>query len=162
MARPVQQECGMKPAAPKDRSRPRITVEDADACVEHVARAYERMSYAELRDLAGAKRDGWSVTVRDVEWRGGLVRLTIQVSHYGLFLPRATVEIVASAEGDESWPWTPCVYLERRPNGRLRKSSTAGYTALAARRDRVLVGVVVYGFLAAMLAVLAWQCRTSN
>ena len=133
-----------------------LTVQDADDCVEDAARLYENMSYSELRALASTPEGRWSVV--DRTWRDIPIRLTIQVNHYGLFWRRASVEIVASAEGDSSWPWTPCVYMQRYPSGRLWKGRTKGTKASSVKLQTYLVQLLIYAAAAAVILALARQC----
>lgn len=135
---------------------PSLTVQDADDCVEDVARAYESMSYLQLRGLANTREGQWSVV--DRMWRGVPVRLTIQVNHFGLLRRRVSVEIIASAEGDRSWPWTPCLYMERYASGRLYKGSTKGTTASVVKRQRLLIQLLIYGLAAAAMLFIAYHC----
>ncbi len=133
-----------------------LTVQDADDCVQEVARTFESMSYSELRGLAATPEGQWSVL--DRSWRGIPIRLTIQVRHYGLLWRRASVEIVASAEGDSSWPWTPCVYMQRYPSGRLWKGRTKGTKAPTVKLQTYLVQLLIYAATAGAILVLARQC----
>ena len=127
-----------------------LTFQDAYDCVQEVSRTYEKMSYLQLRALSRTPQGGWSVV--DRTWRDVPIRLTIQVNHFGRLRPRVSVEIVASAENESSWPGPPCVYWERYANGRLRKGSIT--------RDKVW-GVALIIFLVLGLAVspfAAYQC----
>jgi len=143
-----------------DVTGPSLTVQDADDCVEDVARAYENMSYLQLRDLSNTPEGRWLVV--DRMWRGVPIRLTIQVSHFGRLRHRVSVEIAASAEGDKSWPWTPCVYMERYASGRLYKGSTKGARASVVRRQRVLIQLLVYGLAAAGMLYVAYHCARAR
>jgi hypothetical protein len=117
-----------------------LTAQDADDCVKDVSRAYESMSYRRLRDLSNTPEGRWSVV--DRMWRDVPIRLTIQVNRFGLLRRRASVEIVASAEGDTSWPWTPCVYFERFASGKLKLYRSSGDAGLVAMLLHVLMDLI--------------------
>jgi hypothetical protein len=133
-----------------------LTAQDADDCVKDAARAYESMSYLQLRALSKTPEGRWLVA--DRTWRGVPIRLTIQVHHFGLLRPRASVEIVASAPGEKSWPWTPCVYLERFASGKLklyRSSGDAGLVAMLLHVLMLLVGYLLLFVLVVSAVVIA-------
>jgi len=120
---------------------PRLTVQDADDCVADMAQAYKNMDYLQLRDIANTTEGRLVIT--DRMWRGSPIRLTIQVHHFGRLRRRVSVEIVASAEGDDSWPWTPCIYFERYASGRLYHPP-----------DRGILGLILYVLAMVFLYVM--------
>ena len=133
-----------------EMARACLTVQDADDCIRELSQTYESMSYLQLRALSRTPEGRWSVV--DRTWRGVPIRLTIQVNRFGRLRRRVSVEIVAAAEDESSWPRSPCVYWERYANGRLYKPSIRG--------DRVrTVPLIIFiaGGLAA-LPFLAYQC----
>lgn len=127
-----------------------LTFQDADDCVQEVSRTYESMSYLQLRALSRTPEGRWSVV--DRTWRDTPIRLTIQVNDFGRLRRRVSVEIVAAAEEESSWPGPPCVYWERYANGRLWKPSIRGGKAWT-----VALIIFVAGGLVA-IPFLGYQC----
>ncbi len=133
-----------------------MTVQEADDCVEHEACSYKTKTYAELREIANGPNGELSFV--DRTWHGTPVRLTVLVNELGLLRRRVSVEIVASAEGDGDWAWTPCVYLERFENGKLVSGGSKGSSALSMRLSGFLISLVICLF-ALIGAILVFRQR---
>lgn len=129
-----------------------LSAEEVEQCLAEFAQVYEHMNYTELRALSAKPEGRWSVV--DRMWRGLPVRLTIQVLHFGRLWPRVSVEIVASAEGDVNWHRTPCVYLRRYADGRLRKGGSEGTSDSELRRQSLIVQSIICGLVIVTVVLL--------
>jgi hypothetical protein len=138
----------------------RMTAEDASAFVEREAAKYAQKSYEQLCDLASTDEGHWSEI--DGDFSGVPFCLTVQVHRWGLLRRRVSVEIVASAHDDATWPWTPCAYMERYANGHIRISTTRGMTSKVARRAQCLVHVAILVLVFVSIAVLLVSYRCTH
>ena len=128
-----------------------ITQEQANACLEEVARELKGMSYEELclllTQLPCSPSSRWRAS-RQLSVAGEKLYVNVLISRLDYFRRRVSVEMVLSSEGETQWPHVPCVYFERFKSGRLSARE-------ASRWEVMLFKALPYAFVALVAIGLA-------